>query len=80
MQVQVMAQYIAAVAGTGRRSKIGPFLFEERCFTDSDGHQVIAWGCMTSRGGRTCRRARTRAHALGYWLSYRLKRWRWRKP
>ena len=77
----MMAEYIATTAGTGRVSKIGPFLFEERCFTDSDGHQVIAWGCMTKGGGRTDRRARTRSRALRYWVSYRLARARrrWRR-
>jgi hypothetical protein len=68
-----MTDYIVRVASTGRRSTLGPFQFEEQCFTDSAGHQVTAWGCHTSQCGRTNSRAKTRAHALAYWLAFRIQ-------
>ena len=77
--MQDVNSYTASVGSTGRRTKVGPFLFEERCFTDSDGHQAIAWGCMTRSGGCTNRRAGTKRRALRYWLSYRLECERWKR-
>ena len=67
-----MNEYRASVASTGEPSHLGPFTFQRRIFTDSDGHQVAAWMCATSRHGRTNRKARTRAHALSYWLTGRM--------
>lgn len=63
-----MTEYRASVASAGEPSRFGPFTFQRRVFTDSTGRQVTAWGCMTSRRGRVNRKARTRLHALVYWL------------
>ena len=63
-----MTEYRASAENSGDPQRFGPLTFQRRVFTDSDGHQVTAWCCMSTRHGVTNRRARTRTRALLYWL------------
>jgi len=73
----MVAEYRASVEHHGPVSAFGPFRFQRVTFTDSLGGQVTVWSGGTDRHWGSHRKARTRAHALMYWLRSECRRRFW---